>query len=347
MTAVPPPGRRRRRGLWRRVLEPVGGILAAVFARIHLWVIVMVLLYLGSGVTIVGPHEVGIVRRFGRIVGEGSASAIHGPGLVFALPPPIDDVVRVNVKRVYETDLGTLAPPAGEVSLPTARTIDPVRVGYALTGDHNIVHARFEVHYRVADPIAFLLGPSEPERVLIDVVTSEAVRAVGGRGVDDILTEGRSELVDAVRARAQAGLDAAGLGIAIVSLELTALGPPTAVAAAFTAVQSAVIAAQTKKDDAQTARASALPAAESNAAESRSAATKYAVDTRATAEADATAFKALAAEYRRSPTVVRERLYRDALARIIPVAAKREILPPPVGGRYSGLRITLPSENVP
>lgn len=339
------PGQRRRHGVWRRILAPVVGILAAVFARIHLWVLLMVLLYLGSGITIIGPDEVGIVWRFGRIVGGDSATAIHSPGLVFALPPPIDHVVRVNVKRIYEADLGTLAPPRGEVSLPTARTIDPVRVGYALTGDHNIVHARFKVHYRVTDPLAFLVGPSEPERLLVDVVTAEAVRAVGGRDVDHILTEGRSDFVDDVRARAQVRLDAASLGITIASLELTQLGPPTAVAPAFTAVQSAVIEAQTKKQNARTARASALPAAESDAADRVSRATKYAVDTRAKAAADATVFKALAAEYRRSPAVVRERLYRDALTRVIGGAAKREFLPPPVRDRYTGLRIVVPSES--
>jgi membrane protease subunit HflK len=119
------------------------------------------------------------------------------------------------------------------------------------------------------------------------------------------------------------------------------------VAPVFTAVQSAVIEAQTKKQNARTDRASNLPAAESTAADRLAAATKYAVDTRAAAEADATAFGALAAEYRRNPAVVRERLYRDAVAPIIASAAKRQFLPPPAGDRYSGLRIEVPPESFP
>jgi len=334
---------RREHGVWRRVLQPVAGLLGGALRRLHLWVVVMIGLYLGSGITVVGPDEVALVQRFGRFVGAGTAATIHGPGLLFAFPRPFDDVVRVNVKRVYEAELTTLAPPAGEVSLPTTKTIDPVRVGYALTGDHNIVHARFTVHYRISDPVAYVVGTNEPERVLGDVLTSEAVRTVGERAVDQVLAEGRSEFVDTVRDRAQARLDAAGSGTTIVSLELTALIPPGPVAAVFTAVQSAAIAAQTQQQNARTERAGALPAAEARAADRLATATRYAVGTRAAAEADAVAFQALVAEYRRSPAVVRDRLYRDAMGRILAGAGKRDLVPPPLHDRYDGLRITIPS----
>ncbi len=340
-------GRRRGQGVWRRVFQPLVALFATVIASLPLWVIVMMLLYLGSGITIVGPDEVGIVRRFGRLVGGGTAAAIHSPGLLFALPRPLGEVVRINVKRVYEVDVGTLAPPRGEDTLPSSMTMDPTRVGYALTGDHNIIHARFKVHYRVGDPIAYLIGCGEPERALLDVLTGEAVRAVGQRDVDHVLAEGRSDFVTIVRDRAQARLDDARLGITIVSLELTSLGPPGAVAAGFTAVQSAAIAAQTARQNAQTERANAIPAAEAAAADRRSLAIRYAVDTRAAAESDATAFRALALEYRRSPAVVRERLYRDAMTRVVAGAGKREFVPPPVGARYGGLRITVPTAKAP
>ena len=339
-------GRRRAPGVWRRVFQPLFGIFAAVFTRLHLWVMLMIVLYLGSGITIVGPEEVGIVRRFGRLVNVDTAAGIHTSGIVFALPRPIDEVLHVNVKRIAEVDLETLAAPTDALRA-SVRTIDPRRVGYALTGDHNIVHAQFKIHYQVADPVAHLLGPRDPERVIVDVSTAEAVRAVGERDVDHVLAEGRSEFVDTVRTRTQARLDAAGLGIGIVSLELTALGPPAPVQAAFTEVQSAVIAAETKKQNARTDRASSLPAAESEAADRLASATAYAVGIRAAAGADATAFGALAAEDRRNPGVVRERLYRDAVAPVVANAGMRQFLPPPAGPRYSGLRIELPPEGSP
>jgi membrane protease subunit HflK len=333
--------------VWRGVLQPLVGLLAGILGRLHLWVVVMILLYLGSGITIVGPDEVALIERFGRIVGRGTAAAGHGPGLLFALPRPFDHILRVNVKRVYEAEVTTLVPPTSDVNPRKELTIDPVKVGYALTGDHNIVHARFTVHYRVSDPVAYVIGCSDPERALLDVLTGEAVRAVGESAVEHVLAEGRSEFVETVRDRAQAHLDGDGLGIAIASLELTSLSPPVAVGAAFTAVQSAVIEAQTKKQNAQTEHANAIPAAESRAADRLSLATRYAVSTRAAAKADATAFRALAAEYEHSPAVVRERLYRDTMARVLASAGKRELVPPPVGARYRGLRLTVPTGRTP
>jgi len=108
--------RHRAQGVWRGVLQPLVALLAGILGRLHLWVVVMILLYLGSGITIVGPDEVALVERFGRIAGRGTAAATHGPGMLFALPRPFDQVLRVNVKRVYEAEVATLVPPTSDVN---------------------------------------------------------------------------------------------------------------------------------------------------------------------------------------------------------------------------------------
>jgi regulator of protease activity HflC (stomatin/prohibitin superfamily) len=61
----------------------------------------------------------------------------------------------------------------------------------------------------------------------------------------------------------------------------------------------------------------------------------------AVAVGEAAAFKALDREYRANPAVVRERLYRDAVERALHAANVRWV-PPPLGGKYNGFRITLP-----
>jgi membrane protease subunit HflK len=304
----------------------------------------MVVLYCGSGITRVGPDEVAIVLRLGRVLNEGTAQATHPPGMLFALPRPFDEVVRVNVQKILQADLITLVPPDEEWD---PRTLDPVSVGYALTGDHNVVHARFSVRYKVSDPVAFALRCAAPEGVLSDALTAETVRAVGRRPVDDVLSEGRADLVAEIKANAQKRLDAGEVGLALVSLDLTQLAPPLAVSKAFKEVQSAAIAAQTKKADAETDREKRIPAAEASAAAALSDAEKYAVSTRAAAEADATAFRALVAEYRKEPAVVRERLYRDAIGQVFAQAGKREFLPPPVGGRYPDVRVSVSTGKAP
>jgi len=60
------------------------------------------------------------------------------------------------------------------------------------------------------------------------------------------------------------------------------------------------------------------------------------------ATGDAEAFLALDREYRSDSAVIRERLYRDSVEKAIGSAAKVQwVPPPPAGGRYQGLRITL------
>jgi hypothetical protein len=49
----------------------------------------------------------------------------------------------------------------------------------------------------------------------------------------------------------------------------------------------------------------------------------------------------MAKEYRSSPAVVRERLYRDTVERAVAAAGQVRWIPPPAGSRYSGLRITV------
>ena len=74
----------------------------------------MAVLYLLSGITVVRSDEVAVVLRWGHLVGETPALQQHGPGLLFAFPRPVDEVVRVQVKRVWEVPVTTLA--AGEYS---------------------------------------------------------------------------------------------------------------------------------------------------------------------------------------------------------------------------------------
>ena len=62
----------------------------------------MAVLYALSGITIVKPDEVAVVLRWGRLVGDTPALQQHGPGLLFAFPRPMDEVVRVQVKHVWE-----------------------------------------------------------------------------------------------------------------------------------------------------------------------------------------------------------------------------------------------------
>ena len=195
--------------------------------------------------------------------------------------------------------------------------------------------------YRVRDPAEWSFYGPKAEDILRVEVTSAMVRSLGEMGVDRVLSDGRKSLIATAARRAQAGLDAAHSGLELSSLELTRLAPPLALAADFDEVQSAFIGAETKKKDAQAFAETVIPQAQAQANNQTQVARGTAESDLALARGAAGAFRALDREYRANQVVVRERLYRDAVERAIGNAGKVRWVPPPVGGKYQGFRITV------
>ena len=183
----PPPA--RPGGELARMARPVLGSIGFVLRLYHWPVLLLVVLYFASGVTSVKPGEVALVLRFGKLVGDTPAEQVHRPGLLFALPQPIDEVVRVDVEVVRTLAVReltyTLDGRESIRSFSVRDTIDPELHGYVLTGDRNVLQADFVVRYRVADPIAWTLGHDRPEDLMRDAVMSAIVQGAGERAVDD------------------------------------------------------------------------------------------------------------------------------------------------------------------
>jgi modulator of FtsH protease HflK len=134
--------------------------------------------------------------------------------------------------------------------------------GYAITGDHNIVHVNMVARYRVRDPAEWVFYGADSENILRVEVTAAMVRSLGEMRIDRVLSDGRKDLIAIATHRAQAGLDASRSGLELTSLELTSLTPPVALASDFDAVQSAFISAETRKKDAQAFAERAIPQAQ-------------------------------------------------------------------------------------
>jgi membrane protease subunit HflK len=195
--------------------------------------------------------------------------------------------------------------------------------------------------YRVRDPAEWAFYGPKAEDVLRVEVTAAMVRSLGEMGVDRVLSDGRKDLITIAARRAQAGLDASHSGLELSSLELTRLSPPFALAQDFDAVQSAFIGAETNKKDAQAYAETILPTSQAEAYALLQAARGTTSNDLAVAKGDAEAFRALDREYRANSAVVRERLYRDAVDRALGSAGKLRWVPPPIGGSYHGMRITV------
>ena len=140
--------RRRSQSELALLFAPLLALLRFGMTRLHWWLSILGLLYMGSGMTTVQPDEVALVLRFGELRNKGTAQAVHQPGFLFALPKPIDEVRRIKIKKVFQQKIKGLHFTAMQregqpLTFLSSSSIDPERVGYALTGDGNVVHLSF------------------------------------------------------------------------------------------------------------------------------------------------------------------------------------------------------------
>jgi len=294
--------------------------------------LVVLLLVLGSGIRVVGPDEVALVIRMGALVGETRAEQVHGPGLLFALPYLVDRVVRVPVKRVQSVEIREI------YSDNKSDYVDMTKDGYLLTGDRNVIVISAVGRYRITDPVAYALRVAEPRRIIHDAIVTALTAHSAESRVDDLLGRSKRRLAARAVARAQRRLAAVGVGVQLVALELTRVQPPRQVAAQFRAVHNAYVAQKTAIDKAQSSADQRLLMAQAHARKTVRDARAFGKWRAAKARGDASAFARLAAEVAKHPDV-RERLYREAMARIFQQVGARVVLP--AGAK--GVRVRLPA----
>ncbi len=273
--------------------------------------------YLASGLTIVQPDEIGVVRRCGAVLREP-----WEPGLHWGLPWGIDRVDRLKVSQMRTVGVGAAGPGAA----PLARAPDS-RSDDFLTGDLNLVTAEAVVQYRVRDPVAYLLRARDVEASLRALSEWALTGALARRGIDELLTTGRAEVGEGLTRALQALSDAEGLGVAIAAVRLGRVAPPAAVAPAF------ADAARARSD-----RRQAITRAEEYRDRSRSEARGQAreiADTAAgqvdrlvePARGEAERFARLLAEARKSPGSFRRRLFLETISELLPRFRRTVIVP--------------------
>jgi len=283
--------------------------------------LLLAVIYLASGVTIVGPNETAFVLRFGKL-----QPGLHGSGLLLALPQPIDEVVKVPTRSVQEIQLD-----AWESSSPAednAPTLHPVRDGYTLTGDANIIRARFSVRYQVADPVAYVLTMKNQPALLEAVLYQAATGVIAQMKVDDVLASGLESLRAQTMREAQAQLDRLRLGVQLLAFEVRKIIPAQQVLPDFEDVVSAQVESRTLIEKANSYRASELPGAEAAAYRLKQEADAYAQDLVAKATGESAAFEAIDQQYRVAPELMRTRLYADTMETILHHLQSATILQP-------------------
>ena len=304
--------------------------------RMFRWVVVVLLiLFLVSGIQNVPPDQIGLLLRFGKLNGTTRADQVKQPGLLLALPYPIDDVTQVPVKQEGEVVIKDAWKEMEDS--PALDAINPIAEGYCLTGDQNIIQTQVVVKYRIADPVAFRLYVEEPEVILHDVVLASLTRTIAGWKVDDVLrlqrTQGEAgpsveSLSATVWNRAQQRLDELDCGVTISALEFKEIYPPRHVIKEFRAVQSAKIEMETKRRDAEGFAAREVLKGESERNRLVREAEAYENTSKARASAEYSVFEQLCAEYRKNSALVWNRIYLETMEQVLKSVGRLDFVSP-------------------
>ncbi|HZJ57272.1 MAG TPA: FtsH protease activity modulator HflK [Clostridia bacterium] len=267
-------------------------------------ILVVIILLLSSFYT-VDQTDYAVLMTFGRPSAE-----IITPGLKYKFPYPIQDVKKLS-KETFSLTLGY-------EDLNGEEIYDEVE-SKMITGDENIILADMEVQWRIVDPIAFLYNTEDPIEVLY-VATSSSLRGVIGSAlVDDVLTDGRTQITNDIRDNLVKLVDRYGLGISIVNVNLQDVDLPTLeVSEAFKAVTDAREERVTKINNAEKYKNEKMNEVmgERDALISDAEAVKTSRIEKA--KGDVAKFNAVYSEYINSREVTKQRLVIETLQQILP-----------------------------
>jgi membrane protease subunit HflK len=264
-----------------------------------------------SGVYKVDSDESAVILRFGRLSGINPAERIKRPGLHYAFPYIIDEVVKIPVGKVKQFIVTTHDSRGSYIDSEINRS------GYLITGDSNIILIEAAVKYRVSNPLAYALYHKNAELLIDGVVSGVLQKSVSSMGVDTLLTSGKVQLAEDVRITSQALLDMIEAGVDLTNVEFTKLTPPAEVMGDFEAVTAAAVNKATMIQEANGYRLDILPKAESQAQSVVEKAKVLQNEALARAQTDIAAFLGLHGQYEQNPNVVLTGVLRERAGAIL------------------------------
>ena len=284
-------------------------------------ILILLVLICCSGIRVINNYEVGVVLRFGRLVGETREEQVREPGLLLAFPYVIDEVIKVPVGKVQEVSVRTHAASAD----PSYADIE--NTGYIITGDENILHIDATLKYRITDPVEYALYNSVPEDTINGVVSGVMTSCAASDSVDGLLTDQKEEYARQVIAQSQTLLDELELGVTIIGLEFQSIKPPDALKYHFDQVNAAYVEKETKIQEANQYREKVVPDAKASADKLVTDAQIGRSQRLTTANDRVAEFYGLYEEYQRNQDVVWERVFREKVTAIINKMGGKIVLP--------------------
>ena len=265
----------------------------------------ILVVWLLTGIYIVGPDEVGVIRTFGEY------TRVTQSGLNWKFPSPIETANTPKVTEVKRIEFGFRSLKNGQY-----RTVE--KESLMLTGDENIVDAEMIVQYKIKDPVQYLFNIVEPELTVREAAEASLRTVVGRNKIDETLTTGKFTIQEETKIQLQNILDKYESGIHVVAVQLQDVSPPKEVIGAFKDVASAKEDKNRMINQAEGYRNDVIPKARGEAEAMIRDAEGFKESRVKRAEGDATKFTTILKEYNKAKSITEKRLYLETMEKVLP-----------------------------
>ena len=298
-------------------VESIKDAVGTIFAVVKIAMVVLIIAFCFSGIGYLEQYEKGILFRFGSM----HEDVKEEPGLVLALPYPIDELITVPAKRTQSLESTTFWYKLSDAEKKTGITdkipqsLKPQVDGYLITADRNIIHARCTLKYRIRNPVNYSFRSANTEQLIRACLDNVMLKISGKITIDEAL-KNKNMFAQEVTSILTELLHKMDIGVEIDPVDIR-LSWPRQLASDINEVVKVE-----QKYQQNVAAAKVYAQNQQDFAESQAQKVKFEANTWATrkisrSKADAATFKKMYPLYKKNPNIITRTLYQDRMRKIM------------------------------
>lgn len=203
--------------------------------------IALVVLYWSTCLVVIGPDEIGLVNRCGRVL-----ETPLSPGLHLRWPWPWERILRVQPQRVRIVPIGMRMAIGGTAPMTWSSPHgdgpgSDREEGLMITGDRVLVELQAVVQYRISEPHQYYFAVADPEAVLRAEAETALREVVAGSDFLSLLLTAREKLQQEAFQRLHSRIGHLQLGITLETVAVQDLHPPPEIVDAYYDVTRALL----------------------------------------------------------------------------------------------------------
>lgn len=230
----------------REAMDPANQSLAEAlrlsFRVLQAVIVVLVVMFLVSGIQLVRQGQSGVMTRFGAIVADDGAESLQPGRRWSVLPYPAGDFMIFEIENRTASAEGAFWPriPEGstlEQAIERARPTAGLRPGHdgsVITAGGDLAHLQVSARYEIGNPIGYAkrLRDSDADR-FVRLALQRAVVTVCARSSLQEIVDLSDDLKRRIQTESQTLLDGLDCGVEIVEVLLPDTKPPFAIVKAY------------------------------------------------------------------------------------------------------------------